>query len=65
MITITSVEIVPNPCSFEPEMHFEGVLRLDDPKMIDITDDDYALMIGREFLKHLVFVVKVTDGDTK
>ena len=63
MITITSVRVEPNSYNYEPEMHFEGVLRLDQTLALDLTDDEYALVIGKEFIKHLVFVTKITDRD--
>lgn len=63
MITITSVKIETNSYNYEPEMHFEGVLKLDISKTDNMTDDEYALLIGREFMKHIIFVTKITDGD--
>lgn len=62
MITITSVKIESNSYSYEPEMHFEGVLRLDVAKTDIMTDDEFALIIGREFMKHIIFVTKITEG---
>lgn len=62
MITITSVKIETNPY-YEPEMHFEGVLNLDTAKTDNMSDDEFALMIGKEFLKHVIFVSKITEKD--
>lgn len=64
MITITSIRVEPNSYNYGPEMHFEGVLKLDQTLELDLTDDEYALVIGKEFIKHLVFVSTITDGDS-
>lgn len=59
MITITSIKIETSP-SYEPELHFEGVLRLNEAERLNLTDDEYALLIGQEFIKHVVFVTRLT-----
>lgn len=60
MISITSVKVEPNPHNYEPEMHFEGVLKLATAFDKTLTDDECALIIGREFMKHAVFVREIT-----
>lgn len=62
MITITSVKIESNSYSYEPEMHFEGILKLNLAKTDSMSDDEFALLIGREFLKHTIFVSKITEA---
>lgn len=61
MINITSVKIEPNPHSYEPELHFEGVLKLATALDKNLNDDEYALIIGLEFMKHVVFVTRMTE----